>query len=42
MDRMRVYKHPDVVFVDLNENDVILTSSLGDNDRDDFETWRNQ
>lgn len=37
---MRVYKHPDVVFVDLNENDVILTSSLGDNDRDDFETWR--
>lgn len=42
MDRMRVYKHPDVVFVDLNENDVILTSSLGDNDRDDFEIWRNQ
>ena len=42
MDRMRVYKHPDVVFVDLNENNVILTSFLGDNDRDDFETWRNQ
>lgn len=35
------YSHPDLVYQPIFENEIILTS-LGDNDRDDFETWRNQ
>lgn len=42
MDKMRSYEHPDVFFVRIDENDVIMVSPLGDNDRDDFDMWRNQ
>ncbi len=33
------YSHPDLVYQPIFKNEIILTS-LGDNDRDDFETWR--
>lgn len=35
----KYYSHPDLVYQPIFENEIILTS-LGDNDRDDFETWR--
>ena len=42
MDKMRSYEHPDVFFVKINEKDVIMVSSLGDNDREDLDLWRDQ